>query len=76
MAFGLAFGLGTREIVRNVAAGFYARKLLEIGKPLQVAGHNGVLKAVTATHVIIESETEEMLISNDTFLTQIARQQP
>jgi mechanosensitive ion channel-like protein len=74
LAFGLSFGLGTRGIVRNLAAGFYARKLLVVGKPLEVAGQQGVLRAITATHVILESEGRDTTISNETVMEQIARQ--
>lgn len=74
LAFGLSFGLGTRDIVRNLTAGFYVRKLLIIGRPVEIAGHQGVLKAVTATHVILDSGGHETTISNETFLDQIARQ--
>jgi hypothetical protein len=74
LAFGLSFGLGTRGIVRNLAAGFCARKLLVVGKPLEVAGQQGVLRAITATHVIIESEGRDTTISNETVMEQIARQ--
>ena len=38
LAFGLAFGLGTREIVRNIVAGFYTRKFLAVGQNLEIAG--------------------------------------
>ena len=74
LAFGLSFGLGTRDIVRNVAAGFYARKLLVVGQTLELAGQQGVLKAITATHIVIESEGRETTISNETILTAITRQ--
>ena len=74
LAFGLSFGLGTRDIVRNVAAGFYARKILVVGKPLHVAGQHGVLKAITATHVLLESEGQETTVSNGTLLDQVAKQ--
>ncbi|MBK9166830.1 MAG: mechanosensitive ion channel [Bryobacterales bacterium] len=74
LAFGLSFGLGTRDVVRNVAAGFYARKVLVVGKRLDVAGQQGVLKAITATHLILESEGRETSVSNETFLQQVARQ--
>jgi hypothetical protein len=36
LAFGLAFGLCTRDIVRNIVTGFYARKFVIIGKPLEL----------------------------------------
>ena len=74
LAFGLSFGLGTRDVVRNLTAGFYVRKLLSIGRNVEIAGHQGTLKSVTATHVILESQGHEMTISNETFLQQIAKQ--
>jgi small-conductance mechanosensitive channel len=74
VAFGLSFGLGTRDAVRNMVAGFYARKYLEMGKTLEVAGQQGVLKAITATHTILENEGREISLSNATFLDQVAKQ--
>jgi small-conductance mechanosensitive channel len=74
LAFGLAFGLGTRDVIRNLAAGFYARKVLRVGGTLEMAGQQGVLRAITATHVVLESEGRETTISNETFLDQITRQ--
>ena len=74
LAFGLSFGLGTRVIVRNIAAGFYVRKVLVIGRPLEVVGQQGVLSAITATHVILQSEGHETTIANATFLDNGAKQ--
>lgn len=74
LAFGLAFGLGTRSIVRNVAAGFYARKLFEVGRPLEVAGHRGILKAITTTHIVLSEGDQDMMVSNETLLRQTAKQ--
>ena len=74
LAFGLSFGLGTRDIVRNVAAGFYARKVLEVGKPLALAGQQGILKAITPTHLVIEAEGREIAVSNGTFIDQASVQ--
>ena len=74
LAFGLAFGLGTRDIVRNIAAGFYVRKVLTTGINLEVAGQKGILKAITATHIVLQSEGHETAVANATFLDQVARQ--
>jgi small-conductance mechanosensitive channel len=41
LAFGLAFGLGTRDIVRNIIVGSYTRKYFSIGQRLEVAGQSG-----------------------------------
>src|ERR1700692_1714718 len=53
LAFGIAFGLGTRETVRNIGGGFYTRKFLAVGKTLTIAGQSGVLAAITATHTVL-----------------------
>ncbi|MBM3770315.1 MAG: hypothetical protein FJW27_03335 [Acidimicrobiia bacterium] len=54
LAFGLSFGLGTRDITRNILAGFYARKLFQPGDPVEILGHRGVIKGITATQTLIE----------------------
>jgi small-conductance mechanosensitive channel len=74
LAFGLAFGLGTREIVRNIVAGFYTRKFLVIGRGLEIAGQTGVLTAITATHTILNNQGQEIIVANATFLDQTSKQ--
>ncbi len=75
LAFGLSFGLGTRDVIRNISAGFYARKILVIGRPIEVAGQQGVLKAITATHVIVHSQGQDTTVANATVLDHVAKQQ-
>lgn len=74
LAFGIAFGFGTRDIIRQITTGFYLRKFLQIGSPLEIEGEKGVLKAITATHALLETETQEISVSNTTFLDKIAKQ--
>jgi small-conductance mechanosensitive channel len=74
LAFGLAFGLGTREIVRNIVAGFYTRKFLAVGQNLEIAGNNGILTAITATHTILNHEGQDIIVANATFLDQTSKQ--
>jgi len=74
LAFGLAFGLGTREIVRNIVAGFYSRKILAIGENLEIAGQTGVLTAITSTHTILSNQGQDILVANATFLTETSKQ--
>src|SRR6185312_16183209 len=74
LAFGLSFGLGTRDIIRNITAGFYTRKFLRIGGRLEISGQDGILQEINATHAIIRSEDREISISNATFLDTVAKQ--
>lgn len=75
LGFGLSFGLGTRDIVRNLAAGFYARKILEVGRPVELAGEQGVLRAITPTHLVLEAKDQESAIANATILDHVTKQQ-
>ena len=74
LAFGLSFGLGTRDLTRNILAGFYARKVLRVGEPLEIRGEHGILKAITPTHTLIDDGGKTVSIANGVFLDEIARQ--
>lgn len=71
LAFGLSIGLGTREITRNLLAGFYARKVFSPGDPIAVRGQRGVLKGITATQTLIQQDTGVVVIANSAFLDDV-----
>ncbi len=74
LAFGLSFGLGTREATRNIIAGFYARKTLRMGQELEVRGEKGVLTAIHPTQTILRRDDRTIIVANSVFLDEIARQ--
>jgi hypothetical protein len=43
---GLAFALGSREVVRGILAGHYLRQTLSSGRTLEVAGERGVVEEI------------------------------
>ena len=73
LAFGLSIGLGTRDITRNVLAGFYARKIFSPGDTLELRGQRGVLQAILATQTIIEQEAGVIAVANSAFLDETIR---
>ncbi len=73
LAFGLSLGLGTRDITRNILAGFYARKLFSPGDRLEVRGERGVLRAITATQTVIEQDAGLVTVANVTLLDETIR---
>ncbi len=73
LAFGLSFGLGTREITRNILAGFYARKLYKAGQVIEVRGEKGTLQSVTPVNVVLEKEGGRVTMSNAAFLDEVVR---
>ena len=73
LAFGLSVGLGTRDITRNIMAGFYARKIFSPGDALEIKGERGTLKAITATQTLIEQPAGLLVVANAAFLDEIIR---
>ncbi|HPF34666.1 MAG TPA: mechanosensitive ion channel [Candidatus Krumholzibacteria bacterium] len=74
LALALSFGLGTRDITRNLVAGFYARRLFEVGEPIEMAGRKGVLAGVTSTQTLLEEEGRITAVPNSVFLEEAVRQ--
>lgn len=74
LAFALSFGLGARDVTRNLLAGFYARKLFTVGQTISVAGIEGELTGITAQHVIIETKDGMLTMPNSVFLDGAVRQ--
>jgi small-conductance mechanosensitive channel len=73
LAFGLSFGLGTRDITRNMLAGFYARKIFRVGEPLEVRGQRGTLRSITPTQTILEREDGIVAVGNSVFLDEVVK---
>jgi len=74
LGFGLSFGLGAREMTRNILAGFYARKILKVGENVQIGDEHGVLQSIMPTHTLIRQDDKTVSLANDRFLNQVTRQ--
>jgi Conserved TM helix/Mechanosensitive ion channel len=73
LGFGISFGLGTRDIIRNITAGFYTRKFLQIGRQLEILGQRGILSQINATHTILQAEEREISVANAAFLENVSQ---
>jgi len=56
LGFGLAFGLGGREVMGGILAGYYLRQRLQAGDRVSVAGMEGVVREVGPVATILETE--------------------
>lgn len=73
LAFAISIGFGTRDITRNVLAGFYARKVFSPGDKLEVRGIRGELKAITSTQTLLEQDGVTVSFANTVFLDDTIR---
>ena len=74
LSFGLAFGLGSRDVVRNIIAGHYARKTFQLGREMEVRGERGELVSITPTQTLLQHEGRTVAVSNSVFLDEVVKQ--
>ncbi len=60
----LAFGLGGREVARNVLAGYYARELFQVGDTVVVDGAEGTLEAIGTLNAEIRVGSDRLTVPN------------
>jgi small-conductance mechanosensitive channel len=65
LGFGLALGLGGRDVMAGILAGYYLRQRLAAGDAVEVAGLQGTVREVGPVATVIESE-EHGLINRHT----------
>ena len=69
----LSFGLGSKDVTKNILAGFYVRRLFKIGEEIEVNGHHGVVEAITPTQTILREGPRTVVLANSVFLESPAR---
>jgi len=74
LAFGLTFGLGSRDVTRNILAGYYARKTFEIGREMEISGERGELKGITPTQTLLQQGDRVVAVANSVFLDGVVKQ--
>ena len=73
LAFGLSFGLGSRETTGNIIAGFYAKKLFHPGDRVEVKGQTGEIQSMTAVQVVLRSDDGIVAIANTEFIDKVVK---
>jgi small-conductance mechanosensitive channel len=61
LGFGLALGLGGRDVMAGILAGYYVRQRLQSGDHVTVGQMEGTVREVGPTATIIETEEEGLL---------------
>lgn len=61
LGFGLSFGLGGRDVMAGILAGYYVRQRMHSGDRVQVAGYEGIVREVGPVSTIIETSEDGMM---------------
>lgn len=74
LAFGLAFGLGARDIVHHVLAGYYVRQRFAIGSPVVLAEGSGTISSVGGLNTVVTlTSGDSLIIPNRTLVEMQVR---
>ncbi len=77
LGFALAFGLGGREVIGGILAGYYVRQRLQAGDHVAVAGLEGIVREVGPVATVIETAEHGLLnrhsIPNSRMLNEAVR---
>jgi small-conductance mechanosensitive channel len=69
LALALAFGFGSRDLARNIMAGFHAKEAFKEGQQLNVRGHSGQLVSIGTVKAVIKID-EGMVSLPNSVLTE------
>jgi hypothetical protein len=61
VGFGLSFGLGGRDVMAGILAGYYVRQRMQAGDHVTVAGMEGTVREVGPVATIIETDEDGLL---------------
>ena len=70
LALALAFGIGSRELARNIMAGFHAKEAFTPGDRLQVGSHTGRLVSVGTVKASLETENGLVSLPNTSLIDE------
>ena len=72
LAFTIAFGLGSKEIVQRLLFGFYSRKNLAVGQRIKISGVEGTIEAIDNIYLTLVSDEGKYIFPikevNDTII--------
>lgn len=72
LAFTIAFGLGSKEIVQRLLFGFYSRKNLSVGQKIKIGGIEGTIDAIDNIYLTLITDDGKFIFPikevNDTII--------
>jgi len=66
----LAFALGAKDIVNNILSSYYVLKIYKAGDKILIDGNSGIIRKITATSVILETDSGKMILPAKHFSTK------
>lgn len=62
LAFSLALGLGSREVVGDLLRTFYTRKIYEVGDHIKLKNIKGTIEAIDQISIVVKTDTGKVVV--------------
>ncbi|MBB4079774.1 small-conductance mechanosensitive channel [Lewinella aquimaris] len=62
LAAAISYGFASREVMANILAGFFNRRVVKIGQTIEVDGQRGEVVAITSLSVTLQINAREKLV--------------
>ena len=61
LSFSIAFGLGSRDVIKRLLFGYYSRKNLQIGQKIKINDTIGVIDTIDNICMVLNTEEGKMV---------------
>ncbi|MEP5610749.1 MAG: mechanosensitive ion channel domain-containing protein [Cyclobacteriaceae bacterium] len=73
LAFAVSFGIGSRDILRNILSSFYSKNNFEVGQEIEIGDMAGVISKIDITSCILKTKNGSVVIPVSTLLTEVVK---
>ncbi|WBM75957.1 mechanosensitive ion channel family protein [Saprospira grandis] len=66
----IAYGFASRDVLANILAGFYGKRLFEVGQEVEVKGIRGQIIDISSIAITLQTENEKVVIPSQKFIQE------
>lgn len=69
-AAAIAYGFASRDVLANILAGFYGKRLFEVGQEVEIKGIRGQIIDISSIAITLQTENEKVVIPSQKFIQE------
>jgi small-conductance mechanosensitive channel len=70
LAFAVSFGLGSRDVLKNILSSFYSKSIFEVGQTIEINGVSGTIEQIDTTSCVIKTKTGKVVFPVSSLLSE------
>ncbi|WCL82762.1 mechanosensitive ion channel [Saprospira sp. CCB-QB6] len=66
----IAYGFASRDVLANILAGFYGKRLFEVGQEVEIKGIRGEIIDISSIAITLQTKDEKVVIPSQKFIQE------